>query len=125
MRRYKKMNMIRKTLILIAGFICIFPFAGFTTAQEEEYTVIGEIRELVDTEHIIMVKERNYIVIAVYVDDGQSVEPLPASFNDLKLGSIVEISVGDKSDGFWTAKKVCLLTGEKEKAFKSRPNENE
>jgi|WetSurMetagenome_2_1015567.scaffolds.fasta_scaffold469818_2 hypothetical protein len=119
------MNKIRKSLGIMTCLICIFFFTGFTTAQEEEYTVIGEIRELVDTEHIIMVKERNYIVIAVYVDDGQSEEPLPASFNDLKVGSIVAINVGDKSDGFWTAKKVCLFTGEKEKAFRNKPNENE
>jgi hypothetical protein len=120
------MNRIRKTLILIAGFIFIFSFSGFTTAQEVENTVTGEIMELVDTDHIIMVNDHNYVVIAVFVDDGVSKEPLAASFNDLKLGSIVEVHLGiEKSDGFSVAKKVILFTGEKEKEFKNRPEENQ
>jgi hypothetical protein len=119
------MNEIRKSLGIITCLICIFFFAGFSIAQEEAATVTGEIMEIAEPDHIIMVKDRNYIVIAVFVDDGQSEAPLPASFNDLKVGSIVEITAGDKSDGFWTAKKVFLLTGEKEKEFKNRPNENE
>jgi hypothetical protein len=120
------MKRIKKVINLTVFLLCVFVFAGFTHAQEVDNKVTGEIRELVDTDHIIMVNDHNYIVIAVFVDDGLSKEPLAASFNDLQVGNIVEIyASGNKSDGFWTAEKVILLTGEKEKEFKNRSNENE
>jgi hypothetical protein len=120
------MKRIKKDIRLTALLLCLFAFAGFTHAQEVENTVTGEIMELVDTDHIIMVNDHNYVVIAVFVDDGVSKEPLAASFNDLKLGSIVEVHLGiEKSDGFSVAKKVILFTGEKEKEFKNRPEENQ
>ena len=115
---------MKKKFGIIACLICLFFFVGITTAQEEDETVTGEIMEIAEAEHIIMVKDRNYIVFSVHVDDGLSEEPLPASFNDLKVLSIVKITPGEKTEGFWKTKKVILLTGEKAKAFKSKPEDN-
>lgn len=117
------MKKIKKSLGIITCLILMISFAGFISAQEEDVTVIGEIMEIAEAEHIIMVNDRNYIVMAVFIDDGVSEEPLLISFNDLKVRDVVVITPGEKSDGFWIAKKVILLAGEKEQEFKNRPKE--
>jgi hypothetical protein len=118
------MTKIIKPLEIIVFLICMFSYAGSIYAQGEEEIVIGQIMEIAAEEHIIMVKDRNYIVMAVFLDDGVSKDPVPTSFNDLKVLDVVMITPGKKSDGFWTAKKVILLTGEKAKAFKNNIEDN-
>jgi hypothetical protein len=76
-------------------------------------TVIGEIIEIAPDEYIIQVENRNYIVNAVFIDDGSTELPLPGVFHDLRVGSLVEIQVGNKKDGFWKAKQVTILRGDK------------
>ena len=68
---------------------------------------------MVPDENIIQVGNRNYIVQMVFLDDGSAETPRLGSFGNLKLGSLVEISIGDKNEGFWEAKKVVLFIGEK------------
>jgi hypothetical protein len=119
------MKKITKTFGIIIYMISMISFSGLTSAQEEENTVIGEIMEIAAEGHIIMVKDRNYIVTAVFIDDGVSEEPMPTSFNDFEIRDVVVITPGVKSDGFWKTKKVILLTGEKAKAFKSNPEQDQ
>jgi hypothetical protein len=96
---------MKKKFGIIACLICLFFFVGITTAQEEMRQSPVKSWRIAEAEHIIMVKDRNYIVSSVHVDDGLSEEPLPASFNDLKVLSIVKITPREKTEGFWKAKR--------------------
>ena len=102
-------------IVLIASLTLIPLFNSSAVEQEEEIIDTGAIIEIAADDHIIQVKNRNYIVTAVFVDDGTRTELEPGFFRDLKVGSIVTIYVNGKSNGFWKAKKVILFTGEKEK----------
>ena len=107
---------MRKTLTLTLALtliVTIFVIIDISHGQDEEETVIGEIIEMVPEENIIQVGNRNYIVQMVLLDDGSAETPLLGSFGNLKLGSLVEISVGNKNEGFWAAKMVVVFTGEK------------
>lgn len=102
-------------LVLIVCLIGISSFTGNAVGQEEEIIVTGKIIEIAADEYIIQVKDRNYVVGDVFIDDGLTAAPEPGSFRDLEVGSIVELHVEGKYNGFWRAKKVILFTGDKEK----------
>ena len=86
--------------------------------QEEENTVIGEIIEIVPSENIIQVENRNYIVKMVYLDNGSEGMPVLSRFGNLELGSLVEVYEGDKNnEGFWEAEKVVLFLDAKREAI--------
>ena len=94
---------------MAATFLC----AGLSHGQEEEITVIGEIIEIASNDKIIQVGDRNYIVTTVLIDDGSAKGPVVGRFGNLEVGSLVEVYVGDKSEGFWKAEKVVLFQGSK------------
>ena len=94
---------------MTATFLC----AGISHGQEEEITITGEIIEIVPDQNIIQVGNRNYIVRMVYIDDGSAKEPVIGRFGNLGVGSLVEVYVGKKSEGFWKADKVVLFQGAK------------
>lgn len=99
--------------VLITGLL-ILP--NTSIGQEKEIKrIIGKIIEMSPKENMIQVKDRNYIVSAVYIDDGSTEDPILGSFSNLEVGDIVEASIGDKYDGFWEAKKVIKFTGDKKK----------
>jgi hypothetical protein len=102
---------LRSTLTTV--FIATaFLLAGISHGQEEE-NVIGEIIEIVPSENIIQVENRNYIVEKVFLDYGTSEDPLLGRFANLEVGSLVQIWPGEKWEGFWKTEKVVLFLGEK------------
>ncbi|MGD9158338.1 MAG: hypothetical protein PVG39_08040 [Desulfobacteraceae bacterium] len=109
------MKKILENMVFIVCLVCISSFPGNAVGLEEEEIFTGIIIEIASEDYIIQVKNRNYIVTAVFVDDGITAEPEPGTFRDLKVGSVVEIHFQGKNDGFWRAKKVILFTGDKEK----------
>ncbi len=112
------MKIIYRYMVLLICLVCISSYTGNASGQDKEVIDTGEIIEIAEAEHIIQVKNRNYVVTAVFVDDGTTSEPVPGFFTNLKVGSIVELHVKGKNNGFWQAKKVILLTGEKEEEVK-------
>jgi hypothetical protein len=106
-KRLRLMSII--SAFMAATFLC----AGLSHGEEEEMTVTGEIIEIASNENIIQVGNRNYIVMTVLIDDGSAKAPVAGRFGNLKVGSLVEIYVGKKSEGFWKADKVVLFLGSK------------
>ena len=102
-------------MVFIVCLIGISSFAGNVFGQKGEIIVIGKVIEIAADEQIIQVKDHNCIVTAVFIDDGIMPEPMPAFFTDLKIGSIVELHINGRYNGFRQAKKVILFTGKKEK----------
>lgn len=109
------MKKIFGSILLTVFLIGTAAFTGNAVAQQEDEIVTGEVIEIAAAEHIIQVKNRNYVVIAVYIDDGIRSEPEPGFFTDIKVGSLVELHINGKSNGFWQAKEVIIFTGDKEK----------
>ena len=109
------MKKVSGYIAFIACLVCALYLNSNAVGQEQEIKVTGKIIEIATDEHIIQVKNRNYIVTAVFIDDGVTVEPTPGFFGDLKVGSVVELHVMGKSDGFWKANEVIMFTGDKEK----------
>ena len=109
------MKKVSGYIAFIACLACVLYFNSNVVGQEGEIKVTGKIIEIAADEHIIQVKNRNYIVTAVFIDDGVTVEPTPGFFGDLKVGSIVELHIIGKSDGFWQANEVIVFKGDKEK----------
>ncbi len=111
------MKKITGYMAVIICLVCISSFHQNVFAQEEEsLIVVDKIMEIGKEPNIIQVRDRNYIVKSVYVDNGVTKEPQPALFRDLEVGNLVEVESNGKKgdDGLWRAKKVTLLTGEKE-----------
>jgi hypothetical protein len=109
------MKKVSGYIAFIACLACVLFFSSNAVGQEEEIKVTGKIIEIAAAEYIIQVKNRNYIVTSVFIDDGVKVEPTLGYFGDLKVGSVVELHVMGKSDGFWKAKEVIVFKGDKEK----------
>ena len=108
------MKKILEYIVFTFCLVCISSFPNNVFGQEE-INVTGKIIEIAADEHIIQVNDRNFVVTAVFVDDGLAADPVPCSFNDLKVGSVVELHVEGKYNGFRRAKEVILFTGDKEK----------
>jgi len=89
-------------------------FTGISYAEEDEGDfIIGKVRELVKSENVIQVRERNYKVELILVDFGLDEEPVMGGMMDLEEGSLVKVYVKGKGDNFWMAEKVIVFTGEK------------
>ena len=107
------MKKISGYIVLIVCLVFISSFNVSVFGQEEELIITDEILEMDPDKRIIQVRDRHYFVTAVYIDDGISEEPIAALYYDLKVGDLVELHISGKSNGFWQAKEVIILTEEK------------
>jgi len=102
-----------KKSIILGCMMFTLLFTGISYAEDEDNYIIGEIRELVRSENVIQVGERNYEVEIVLVDFRIGGEPVMGSMYDLKEKSLVKVYVKDKGEKYWKAEKVIVFTGEK------------
>ena len=106
--------MNKKIILLVFCLVCIFCLTNSVAREKEDIIIKGKIIEIEEDKHIIQVRDRNYIVIAVFIDDGKTTEPEPGFFSDLKVGDKVKIAEGNRSGSFWEAKRVVLITEDRD-----------
>lgn len=112
------MKKISGYIVVAVCLVCISSFSINIFSQEREVVITDKILEMDPDRRVIQVKDHQYYVTSVYIDDGTSKEPRTGLFYDLKQGDIVEVHFTmTKYNGFWQAKKVIILKGEKEKEF--------
>ena len=102
-----------KRPIILGCMISIFIFSAMLYAQDEEFYIVGEIRELVRSDNMIQVGERNYEVELVMVDFGIGDVPVMGGMSDLEEKSLVKVYVKEKGENFWIAEKVIVIKGDK------------
>ena len=110
------MKRISGYIVFIVCLVCISSF-NISAFGQEELIITDNILEMDPDRRIIQVRDRQYFVTAVFIDDGKSVEPSAGLYYDLKVGNLVELHITGKSNGFWQAKKVIIFTEEKEEEF--------